>query len=97
MSNGRNVTVCGEGVPAIKEPHFLLESGGKLYLTLAVLEYDPGHPRIKDRQKEAIAGLRDHLKRGKTLQCVQFASGEVTDEIIAANTSGPGPIGQGVG
>jgi hypothetical protein len=94
MANGgRTVTVCRQGITALEEPRFLIEKDGKLYLTVAVLQYDPKHPGITRDQSAAIRGLQDQLDKGTKAHAVHFAAGQLSDEIIGANMVGPGPIG----
>ncbi|MDP8914503.1 MAG: hypothetical protein M3N39_13140, partial [Pseudomonadota bacterium] len=64
---------------------------GKLYLTLAVLEYDPKHPKIRKEHEAIIEDLHVHLKKGAKSRAVHFPSDRMTDEVIGANTVGPGP------
>ena len=79
-----------------QEPRFLLEADGKLYLTLAVLEYDPRHPKVTREQSKAIADLKGFMKKAGKTNAVCFPSTMMEDELIFANTSvppePPGPI-----
>ena len=90
--NRRTVSVCREGMTALEEPRFLLEADGKLYLTLAVLEYDPKHPKITKEQAATIRELHGHLEKGERSRAVHFPSEQMTDEVIGANMVGPGPV-----
>ena len=90
--NRRTVSVCSQGMTALEEPRFLLEVDGKLYLTLAVLEYDPKHPKITKEQAATVRELQGHLEKGTKSRAVHFPSERLTDEVIGANTVGPGPI-----
>lgn len=96
-NNRRTVSVCREGMTALEEPRFLLEVDGKLYLTLAVLEYDPKHPKITKAQAATIRELHEHLERGEKSRAVHFPSDQMTDEVIGANMVGPGPARPGRG
>lgn len=91
----RMVNVCrGRGVSALEEPRFLLEAEGKLYLTMAVLEYDPKHPQITGEQSRAIASLQGVMKKAAKARAVYFPSPMMDDGLIFANTvSPPGPPG----
>lgn len=53
----RIVRVSANSERAFEEPAFLIRSGGKLFLTVAVLEYDPEHKDITAEQKRAIAEM----------------------------------------
>ena len=90
----QTVSVCRQGMTALEEPRFLVEADGKLYLTLAVLEYDPKHPKISKEQAATIRELHGHLERGEKSRAVHFPGDRMTDEVIGANTVGPGPIGR---
>ncbi|MDQ8755484.1 hypothetical protein RCO27_04510 [Sphingosinicella sp. LHD-64] len=66
MMAGRVVNV-GTGAAAraaLAEPQFLIEKDGKLYLTLAVLEYDPNHPDITQQQQASVTQLQTMLGSG---------------------------------
>ncbi|MDP8912015.1 MAG: hypothetical protein M3N39_00395, partial [Pseudomonadota bacterium] len=62
--NQGTVSVCSKSRLALEEPRFLIEADGKLYLTLAVLEYDPKHPKIRKEHEAIIEDLHVHLKKG---------------------------------
>lgn len=87
----RTVSVSRQSMTAIEEPRFLVEADGKLYLTLAVLEYDPEHPKISKEQAAIIRELHGHLQKGEKARAVHFPTDRMTDEVIAANMVGPGP------
>ncbi|HEX2762296.1 MAG TPA: hypothetical protein VHM92_00425 [Allosphingosinicella sp.] len=89
--NRGTVSVCRKGMTALEEPRFLLAANGKLYLTLAVLEYDPKHPKISREQAATIRKLAGHMSQGTKAKAVHFASSDMTDEVIGANMVGPGP------
>lgn len=92
VKSRRTVSVCQKSTTALEEPRFLLEVEGKLYLTLAVLEYDPKHPKITKAQAATIRELHEHLERGEQSRAVHFPSDRMTDDVIGANTVGPGPV-----
>ena len=48
----------------LPDPAFVIEYGGKLYLTLGVLEYDPEQGDLTDEQKRTIEKLKGHLGKG---------------------------------
>lgn len=93
----RTVSVCREGIPAIEEPRFLVEADGKLYLTLALLEYDPKSTKISMEQMATIRGLQEHMGKGDKAKAVFFPADRMSDDVIAANMVGPGPSGPGRG
>lgn len=73
MTRGRNtVRVGSKSRAALESPRFLIEKDGKLYLSLAVLEYDPEHPGVTSEQKESMERLRGQLGSGQGLRAVEF-------------------------
>ena len=52
-----NDYVYVDGHPALGYPNFIIQREGKLYVTLAVLEYDPDAPDLTPEQQECIADL----------------------------------------
>jgi hypothetical protein len=88
------VTVCRQGISALEEPRILFEANGKLYLSAAVLEYDPKHPGLTDEQRQAMEQLRKLLETGTKVHAVEVEAGEISGGIIGAHTVGPGVEGQ---
>lgn len=86
----RTVTVCQKGVVALEEPRVLFEADGKLYISVAVLEYDFKHPQITSEQAATIRDLRSHLDTGPKMNAAHFPSDRMGPEVIAANMAGPG-------
>jgi hypothetical protein len=91
------VIVSRDGISALDEPRFLIEADGKLYLTVAVLEYDPNHPDLKDEHRQTIGDLQAQLESGEQVRAVQHGPGPMSAEVIAANAVGPGDGGGDVG
>lgn len=59
MDNERKtVHVSSESVTGYPEPHFVLESNGKIYVTLAVLEFDPANEEMLDDERANLADLQ---------------------------------------
>jgi hypothetical protein len=88
----RTVTVCFQGLTALEEPNFLIEWEGKLYLTVAALEYDLEHPKITSEQRAKIKDLHGHLDRkAGLLRAAHLAADQIDDSIIAANMQDPPP------
>lgn len=87
----RTVSVCRQEMTALEEPRFLIEVEGKLYLTAAVLEYDPKHPKITKEQAKTIRDLHGHFERGRKAKAAHFPSELMTEEVIGAMMVGPGP------
>jgi hypothetical protein len=84
------VTVCREGVAAYEEPRVLFAANGKLYLSVAVIEYDPEHPQLTDAQRESIVQLQSHLDEGDKVHAVHVNLAAFGGGIITANMVGPG-------
>jgi hypothetical protein len=85
------VIVSRDGIRALEEPRFLIEADGKLYLTVAVLEYDPNHPELKDEHRQSIGELQNQLETGEKVRAVKYGPGRISASIIASNMVGPGP------
>jgi hypothetical protein len=81
----RTVSVSRQVVTALEEPRFLIELDGKLYLTAAVLEYDPNHPKINKGQAAMIGDLQGHMERGDQVRAVHFSADGMGQEVLAAN------------
>ena len=95
MANRRAmVTVCHEGISALEEPRFLIQADGKLYLTAAVLEYDPEHPELQDEHRQTIGDLQRQLETGEKVPAVRLRPTRITAALIASNMVGPG-VGDG--
>lgn len=52
----RTVTVSFDSVEALAEPQFVLEFGGKIYVTVGVIEYDPG---LSDMDEDELSDLAE--------------------------------------
>jgi len=52
------VHVAKDGQPALAAPNFVIEDGERLYVAIAVLEYDPGAQDLTDEQKRGIEEMR---------------------------------------
>jgi hypothetical protein len=97
MAKRSTVIVSRDGIRALEEPRFLIEADGKLYLTMAVLEYDPNHPELKDEHRQAIGELHHHLQTGEKVPAVRHGPGPMKASLVAAYTVGPGETESGVG
>ena len=96
MASKRSTVIVGkDGIRALEEPRFLIEADGKLYLTVAVLEYDPGHPDLKDEHRRTISDLQSHLNTAPKVPAVQHGPGRMSTALVAANMVGPGDGGDG--
>lgn len=91
MGKSRRTVSVSHSITALEEPRFLLEVEGKLYLTLAVLEYDPKHPKITEQQRATIKQLEQHVGKGPGARAVHYPGGRLSDEVIAANMVDPPP------
>ena len=62
MTEHSKLVELSSGEKALAQPQFLLEHDGKLYLTVAVREFDPKHAGIRPNQARAIRQLTDILR-----------------------------------
>lgn len=88
-TKGQTVTVCRQGIPALEEPRVLFEANGKLYMSVAVVEYDPNHPQLTDAHKSTIKDLRSTLESGEPAKAVKLNLGEQMPAVLAVNTTDP--------
>lgn len=68
-SNPRSVYVSTSVTQALGEPQFLIEHDGKIYLSVAVLEYGADQPES--------ARLRDMLAAGSPVKATVYSQGPV--------------------
>ena len=66
--------------PALSEPQFVIEHGGRIYLTLAVAEYE------SDQQNAGASELQDMLESGEPVRAVAYHSMQIAQ---FANTDRP--------
>ncbi|HYE28274.1 MAG TPA: hypothetical protein VEA61_08585 [Allosphingosinicella sp.] len=64
MKKRSKVIELSSGEKALAEPQFLLEHDGKLYLTVAVREFDPNQASSQPGQARDIRRLKDRLSSG---------------------------------
>lgn len=58
----RTVSVSFDSVEAYAEPQFVLEFEGKIYVTVGVIEYDPGDPEMDEDERSDLAELQAMLE-----------------------------------
>lgn len=61
----RTVLVSTESVEAFADPQFVLEFEGKIYVTVGVIEYDPGDEALDDDDRADLAELQAMLAGGR--------------------------------
>lgn len=64
MKKHSRVVKLSSGEQTLAKPQFLLEHDGKLYLTVAVREFDPGQAASQPDQARDIRRLKDKLRSG---------------------------------
>lgn len=55
------VTISTDSVEAFAEPQFVLEFGGKIYVTAAVFEFDPGETDMDEDERSDLSELQAML------------------------------------
>ena len=65
MEDRRTVSVAFDTVDAYAEPQFVLEYDGKVYVTLAVIEYDPADEEMDAEERSDLSDLQRMLSAGK--------------------------------
>ncbi len=68
-TNPRSVYVSTSATEALGEPQFVIEHDGKIYLSVAVLEFDPGQPEA--------SRLQTMLSSGSPVKATVYTQGPV--------------------
>ena len=85
----RTVMVSLESVEAYGEPQFVLEFDGKIYVSLAVIEFDPNDPDMDEDDRADLAELQDVLSGdrpvsgaviGAAMEAVAMAQSQTRDD-----------------
>lgn len=58
METEQEIVHVTQRMPALSSPSFIVERGGRFYVTLAVLEYDPD-AAVTPEQKRGVEQIRD--------------------------------------
>jgi hypothetical protein len=66
-SERQTVTVSLESVEALAEPQFVLEFDGKIYVTMALLEFDPNDPGMDEDLQSDLGELQAMLSGERTV------------------------------
>jgi hypothetical protein len=74
-SDPRTVYISTASTPALGEPQFLIEHQGRIYLSVAVLEYDPGQSDPEQRQE--ASRLQGLLASGEPVKATLYTHGPV--------------------
>lgn len=83
----RSVSVSKDATAAPSEPQFIVEHEGKYYVSLAVLEFDPKHPKLKEVHRKGIALVQAAYKSGRKVSAVMLPpSGETFIDFTAVQT-----------
>ena len=86
----RTVMVSLESVEAYGEPQFVLEFDGKIYVSLAVIEFDPNDPDMDEDDRADLAELQDVLSGdrpvsgavvGAPMEAAAMAQSQTRDDI----------------
>lgn len=60
-----SVVEVGTSRPAYAQPIFIIEQGGRYYVTAAVLEYDPNASGITPEQRDGVAQIQKLYQSGQ--------------------------------
>lgn len=71
-------------VTASREPQFLIEHEGKIYLTVTVLEYDPHDTTIDAEQQQQADDLQATLDEGPFVKACAIGGRENTEMAFMA-------------
>lgn len=74
-SDPKTVYISAAATPALGEPQFLIEHQGKIYLSVAVLEYDPS--RSDSEQRQEASRLQGMLASGEQVKATLYRHGPV--------------------
>ncbi|HWH18557.1 MAG TPA: hypothetical protein VNT77_09535 [Allosphingosinicella sp.] len=80
QNDKKTVMVASSVTKGQAEPQFLIEHEGRLYLTLAVVDYDPDQPRFTAAQKKKLIDLRKRFHK----RCDQMATMTTTKALMAS-------------
>lgn len=58
----RIVSVSSDSIEAYAEPQFVLEFDGKIYVTLALVEYDPNDAEMAEDERSDLSELQSMLE-----------------------------------
>lgn len=77
-SDRRTVLVSSDSVEGYAEPKMVLEFEGKIYVTLAVLEYDPENSNLDEDKQADLGELQAMLSGARPISgTIYGAPGEV--------------------
>jgi hypothetical protein len=93
MSEGEIVQVTHQSF-AYSRPNFVIEQDGRLYVTLAVLEYDPKAEDLSAEQKRGVKQMQELFEGAYKQGSVRAAKLEAGWEDLGPLNSGPLNSGQ---
>ncbi|WP_375404192.1 hypothetical protein [uncultured Sphingomonas sp.] len=64
-ATGAVVHVAADTILAYAEPSFIIERGGRYYVTTAVLEYDPNAPNLTPEQRDGVTQVEKLFRSGE--------------------------------
>ena len=89
---GRTVSVSSDAIEASVEPQFIVEHEGKFYVSVAVLEFDPKHPKLREVHKKGIERVASAFKGGRKVGAVMTGADTQTFiDTVAVQTYNPKP------
>ena len=88
MANDKNIVHVTTQMAALSEPNFVIEHEGRLYLTLALIEYDPKAAGLSPEQKPGIKQMQQLFGDARH-------RGELKAVPVSLQFEGPGPVATG--
>ena len=92
MTSEKNIVHVTSQTAALSSPTFVIEHEGRLYVTLAVLEYDPKASGLSAEQKRGIKQMQELFRdANKMASSAAAAQIDVARLPIGPVNSGPPP------
>jgi hypothetical protein len=91
MTSEKNIVQVTTQTAALSSPNFVIEHEGRLYVTLALLEYDPKAPNLSAEQKRGVKQMQQMFKEARQRGSLNAAQLDAGWRSIGPVNSGPNP------